>query len=271
MRRRKEGCEISVDWTSFADEVERLSAGLDLGVSVISPCQSNWAYRGDHPFPSASTIKVAIMVAVYRAIEHESLHFDEPYQLTEQDKANGSGVLRHLSNDLRLSLDDLLYLMIAISDNSATNILINTLGMPFINATMRAFGMTNSLLARPMVGRLAVDGETENMACANDFARLIGAIVHGDAGTPDACKAMRRFLALQQNRNRIGRYVPPTPGFSWGSKNGTNPGLTHDVGFIDTPNGTLIAAIYLDKTPDEVTGEQVIANIARTAMHTINP
>jgi beta-lactamase class A len=169
-----------------------------------------------------------------------------------------------------LSLSDLIFLMVSISDNTATNILIRTVGMNPINSTMRELRMYNSNLSRFFVGRLAIEGERENMATPNDYVHALDAIVSGEAASTSACEAMLTTLSLQQNRHRIGRYVPKDSNFRWGSKTGTNPGITNDVGFVTSSLGTMRIAILCRDLKSEVVGEQLIADATLAAMQSTN-
>ena len=262
---------MSQTWKTLVRRIEAHAQNVRLGVSAITPNADTWCYCGDTQFPSASAAKIPIMISIYRMLDAGRLSLDTDYVLSDADKANGAGVLRHLSKGLTLRLRDLLYLMIAISDNTATNLLIHTAGMGNINATMRELGMVNSRLSRLMVGRLATEGEQENLATANDYALATHAIVSGEAASQTACEAMMALLSLQQNNRRIGRYVPVDDRYAWGSKNGTNPGITHDVGFVSSPAGTLSLAVLVCDAPDEVTGEAIIADITAAALQDVFP
>jgi beta-lactamase class A len=238
----------------------------DFGASVAAPNGEAWHHRGDLQLPSASTVKIPIMVTIYRMIDRGALALDQRYTLTEADRTPGSGVLQHLHAGLELTLADLLYLMISISDNPATNILVDMAGLEHVNATMQELGMASSVLGRPMRGRLAIAGEQENLATANDYIRVLDAIVSQRAASPQSCQAMLETLRGQQNHKRIGRHVPRTPAYRWGSKTGSNEGIVNDVGYVSGPAGTLLLAAYCRGVPDEVSGEAVVAEFARRAM-----
>ena len=91
---------------------------------------------------------------------------------------------------LVLTLSDLIFLMISISDNTATNILIRKVGMDLISATMKELRMSSSNLSRYFVGRLAIEGEQENCATPNDYVRVLDSIVSGEAASASSCQAM---------------------------------------------------------------------------------
>src|SRR5688500_2639437 len=86
------------------------------------------AVDADRPFPTASTIKVAVMVEVFHQIAEGRIRHDTAVVLRDEDKVGGSGVLKGMHGGLSLTVDDLLHLMMAISDNTATNLLVRLVG-----------------------------------------------------------------------------------------------------------------------------------------------
>ena len=257
---------MTTDWSGLEQAVNANEAHGSVGVSVISPRGERWEAKGDTRFPAASTVKIPIMIEIYRGIDRGELKIDDPYIVRPEDQSPGSGVLQHMHAGLQLSLGDLLYLMMSISDNTATNMLIDVAGMDRINATMHDLGMSASTLGRPMRGRLAVEGEQENWATPNDYTTVVKAVLDKQAASPASCQAMITTLPLQQNHRRIGRHVPKSEGYCWGTKTGSNTGVINDVGFVQAPGGTLIIALYSQGSSDAVTGELVLSDIAKAAM-----
>lgn len=241
------------------------TAGGVVGVSAIAPDGERFSHRGDRRFVAASTVKIPLMVELYRQIDQGERALDDNYTLVAADKTPGSGVLRHLHDGTVLTLGDLLYLTIAISDNTATNVLIAWAGMARVNATMARLGMTASTLSRPMRGQAARPGDPENWATPDDYAAIMRALVTHAAASPVACDQMLALLAKQQNTRRIGRYLPQRDDLRWGSKTGSVANVTNDVGFITTARGTLILSVFCAGLADEHTGEQAIGEISRAA------
>lgn len=256
-------------WVGVLDVIQDAEDdGIDIGVAVVAPDGESFSHRGDDPFLSASTIKIAVMVELFRRVDRGEVTLDEPYVLDPADKAPGSGVLQQLHDGIQLTMRDVLYLMISISDNPATNILIDRLGIDAINATMRDLGLERSVLGRRMMGRPALEMEQENLATPNDLARLVGSILDGTAASAASCEAMVAMLELQQNTRRIGRFVPD--GVRWGSKTGSYDTVANDVGFVMTGDGPLIISAFTARLPDMVTGEIIISEIAREAMRPVS-
>jgi len=253
------------------DEVTRIAksaeeAGGTVGVAVIAPSGETFSYNGDRKFGAASTMKIPLMIEIFRQIDRGERALSDEYVLAAEDIAIGSGVMLHLHHGITLTLNDLIYLMISISDNSATNILIDMAGMGAVNETMQSLGMTNSNLGRKMQGRPAGPDQQENWATPNDYVTAVKALLEGTAASSDSCAKMVAMLEKQQNTHRISRYLPEGTDIRWGSKTGSVKGVTNDAGFITTPAGTLILAVYCEALPDQHVGEKVIGDISRAAM-----
>jgi beta-lactamase class A len=206
------------------------------------------------------------MIELYRQIERGQRALAAPYVLRPEDHAVGSGVLHHLHDGIELTLNDLIYLMISISDNTATNVLIDLAGMDRVNATMQDLRMTRSTLGRTMKGRPAQGDELENWATPNDYAGVLGAILNKAAASANSCDQMIAMLETQQCTRRISRYLPETDGIRWGSKTGQIAGVTNDVGFIAKDGDLLLLSIFCENLPDAHIGEKVIGDLARAAM-----
>ena len=151
-------------------------------------------------------------------LDRGEIGLDDQHRLRSREKSPGSGVLRFLHAGLELSrLRTFLYLMMSISDNTATNILIEMAGMDRMqrhHAIARDEWHRSS--AGRWSGRLAIEGEPENLATPDDYTRAVGAIVQGEAASTRACRAMLATLERQQNARRIGRHVPADSGYRWG-------------------------------------------------------
>ncbi|MCA1669316.1 MAG: class A beta-lactamase-related serine hydrolase [Thermomicrobia bacterium] len=256
----------ATNWSMVEEVVAEASENGTVGVALIGPDGARWSHHGDRKFGAASTVKIPIMVEIFRQIDAGKRSLDDRHITADADLTPGSGVLFNMHQGLELTVNDLLYLMISISDNMATNILVRMAGMEAVNRTMRDLGMKNSVLAREMKGRPATASEQENLAAPSDYAEAIRAILDGEAASRASCDAMTGLLEKQQNHNRIARHLPQSGAIRWGSKTGSITGVTNDAGFILAPNGRLIVAVYCENFPDQHVGEEVIGAISRAAM-----
>ncbi|MDQ2787388.1 MAG: class A beta-lactamase-related serine hydrolase [Chloroflexota bacterium] len=256
-------------WSRVEEVVAEVSQTGTVGVSIIGPDGATWQRFGDRKFPPASTLKIPVMVEIYRKVDAGAFSLDDSWTLTDDDRVIGSGVLNHMRSGATITYEDLIYLMISISDNLATDVLINTAGVEAVNRTMADLGMKNSRLGGTI--RMLFDGTAApSAATPNDYAGAIAAILDGRAASAASCEAMTKMLEKQQNHRRIARYLPPamplTSEIRFGSKTGTTRGVCNEAGFIMGPNGRLIIAVYTENYPDTHTGEQVIGEIARAAL-----
>lgn len=257
----------SIDW----QEVDTLvadaeSSGGSVGVVIVAPDGTRYEHNAPRRYRAASTVKIPLMVEIYRQIDRGERSLTDSYVVNDADRANGSGVMLHLHAGATLNLNDLIYLMISISDNTATNILIDYAGMEAVNQTMRELGMTDSTLGRKMKGRPAQGDEQENWATPTDYIAVLEAILDGRAASTDSCAAMVAMLEKQQSTRRISRFLPEGDGIRWGSKTGSVTGVTNDVGFVSTPRGTLLLSIFCEDLADQHVGERVIGEISRAAL-----
>jgi beta-lactamase class A len=255
------------DWTGVTDAIARAEhGGCVVGAAAIAPSGERFSHNGERRFLAASTVKIAIMIELFRQIDAGTQSLDHRHILMPADKAGGSGVILHMHDGIEFSVGDLAYLMISISDNTATNLLIDLVGMDRVNATMRDLGMANSMLGRRMLGRAVAPGGAENWAAPDDYAVVMAALLGNRAASASGCAQMIALLEKQQNDRRIARHLPRQDRPRWGSKTGSLPGAVNDVGFIDTPGGPLAIAVFCEQPPDPHAGEEIIGDIARAAL-----
>jgi beta-lactamase class A len=255
------------DWTGLSAAIAAAEgAGCTLGVSAIAPGGARFAHNGTRRFVAASTMKIPVMIELFRRIDAGRDSLAHIHVLRDDDKATGGGVVKELHAGLNLTVGDCVYLMMAISDNSTTNILIDRVGMAETNALMKALGMEHSCLGRKVRGRPPVEGETENWAVPDEYVGLMAALFDNRAASPASCAAMIALLEKQTNDRRIARHLPRGEARPrWGTKTGSLPGVVNDVGFVMTPRGPLLLAIYAE-IADPNDGEAVIGEVARAAL-----
>jgi beta-lactamase class A len=257
----------SNDWTSLEKVIgEAEQAGSILGVVVAAASGARFGHNADRRFVAASTVKIPIMIELFRQIDRTEHALSERYRLRSEHRTAGSGVMLHLHEGMEFTLEDLAYLMVSISDNTATNVLIDLVGAEKVNATMRQLGMAASTLDRKMRGHAAEAGEAENWATPHDYATVIAALLEHRAASADACTQMIAMLEKQQNDRRIARYLPKIGRPRWGSKTGSLPGITNDAGFIITDRGPLIISVFCQQAGDTHLGEQIIGDVSRAAL-----
>lgn len=204
---------------SFAGEAGVFAINLRTGEEI--------AVNADARFPTASTIKTAVMLEVYGQAAEGKLSLDEVLPVKDDERVGGSGVLNGMSPGLSMKVRDLVHLMIVLSDNTATNVLVNRVGTKRIDDRLTGLGFKNTKIFRPTFrdGKPDIHPELEKefglgMATPREMAQLMAMIARGKAVSAEASKAMLATLRRQQDRAMIPRLLPS--GFQVGNKTGTD-------------------------------------------------
>jgi beta-lactamase class A len=250
---------IAARLESFAGILGVAAVHLDSGETV--------AVNADRRFPTASLIKTAVMVEVFQQIADGRVRRDQPLTLTEDIKVGGSGVLQSLHAPSAHPVGDLLYLMIALSDNTATNMLVGLVGTKAVNERMVALGLTQTRLYRPTFrgGQADVFPEEEKdfglgSSTPRELARLMELIARGKAVSPAASEEMVALLDKQQFHEMIPRLLPEegvTVAHKTGQDeeklldaNGLRGAVRTDAAIVSTPRGRYVIAIFTRRVKD---------------------
>jgi len=202
----------------------------------------------DRPFPTASAIKLAVMVEVFHQLAEGRLRRDQEVTLAEAAKVGGSGVLQRMHAGLRLTVMDLVDLMTTVSDNTATNLLVGLVGTERVDARLASYGLKQTLLFRPTFrgGHADVRPDLERefglgMSTPRELARLVGRIARGEAVSPEASAEMLRILGAQLYADMIPRGLPE--GVTTATKTGMDeeklPGPDGRAGHVRTAAGVV--------------------------------
>jgi len=203
----------------LSDRIERIVREFPgtMGVAVKNlDTGETFAVNGDTRFPTASLIKVAVMVEVYQQIAEGKLRRDTLVTLRDSDKAGDETVpLNMLHDGAQFTVSDLLSLMIAYSDNTATNLLVGLVGTGNVDRRMASYGLPNTKIFRPTFrdGRADVFPEEEKefglgMTTPREAARLMELIAQGKIVDRAVCDEMLAILRKQQDRAMIPRSLP---------------------------------------------------------------
>lgn len=219
-------------------------------------------------FPSASLIKVPIMAEVFRRVEEEHLSLDDTLVMRSEDQVSGSGVLKDLTPGIRLSLRDLTTLMITVSDNTATNLLIDFVGVDSVNHLMRRLGLTHTALERRLQ-RIPVERPRINRTTAYDMSRLMELMARGEVISHDVSSRMVNLLHRCQAPQVLASespepaYVGTEPPIRVAHKTGSLSDARHDSGIVYFPRGALVVTI-MSQGASEMLLHKSIARIGRT-------
>ena len=234
-------------------EIERIERECGGEISLAAQdLRSGWTaeYHADRKVKTASVIKLPILVHLALCVSEGRADWNETLELTEAEKVGGAGVLAGMTAGLKLSLHDLAYLMTVISDNTATNTLIEYLGVAPVNERMRNFGLTETRLLRksysPDTPESAIYGM--GVTTPNEMLRLLLLLHEKQIGDSGANDAITNFLRQQQIRDRIPRYLPAD--WQYLGKTGGVDGVRNDVGIVTAPDGRAFAlSLFVQDLP----------------------
>jgi beta-lactamase class A len=169
--------------------------------------------RGDEPFPTASLIKVPILVALYDRVEKGEIALADPIRVTRVDKVPGSGQLQFLHDNVEITVGDAARLMTTISDNTATNLLLDKVPMRKVWEKMEALGLPRTKVHSRTFQRftsVAMDSSARyglGVTTPNEMARLFALLADGKAVSPRADSAMVALLADNEDDVLLQRHV----------------------------------------------------------------
>ncbi len=231
-----------IDLDATLKELERLASGklsfafYDLQTGALTH------HRGDEKTAAASTIKLAILIHIALTINAGSEVWSTQLTLTDAIKSPGAGVLRKMSAGTKLTIRDLAYLMTTISDNTATNLLLDHFGIEAINTRIHNWGLSNTRIQRKLYAydTPATRQYGFGVSTPNEMAQMLKRVVERQLGSDKtvnekAANEVLAILAEQQDRSGIPRYLPDL--WSYAGKTGAVDNLRADVGLVTTPAG----------------------------------
>ncbi len=234
------------------------SARVSVAVQSLTNGRVSFAYRADERVPSASVIKLPIMLEAMERVKAGKLDLSEIHILTDSEKVGGSGILTTYAHRSRVSYRDLLRLMLIYSDNTATNIFINELGMDAINARMQGIGLTRSRLNRVMMDTLAAQQGRENVVTAGEMNMILAKIYRHEVATPALCGEMLSILKENEDSLTIPRLLPP--GTVVAHKTGTLAYVRGDAGIVYAAQ-PFVLSVFVEGVPG-AGAERIIGEIA---------
>ncbi len=255
---------------AFPGEVSLYAKNLDSGETI--------GVRENEPVRTASTIKVAIMAALFDAVARGDLQWNERLTITEAEKVPGSGVIdSELSGGVQLPLQDVMHLMMVLSDNTATNMILERFPADRVNAYLDRIGLSSTRSLRKILGKngpqgVSAAGKLEKnqkyglgVSTPRDMLALVERMERGELASPDASREMITVMKRCQDTTDIRRPFGDLP---VANKTGALDALRSDVGIVYSKTGRIAMAITVDgiAQPDwgpDNPGSLLIADLAR--------
>ena len=232
---------------TFKGKVSLFAKNLDTG--------ETYSLNADERVRTASTIKIAVMIEAFARVAEDKAKWTDELVLTKEKKVSGSGILGELSDGLRLTLRDAVSLMMILSDNSATNLVLDVLTTDAVNARMESLGFKQIKIMRKVGsgGESMAGKDPENkkfglgVATPREMVLVMEKLDRGEIISAAASKEMIELMKREQGRNAIGRGLSNVP---MASKYGALDRLRSAVGILYTKRGKIAMAISCDDMPE---------------------
>lgn len=220
--------------SDLENQIETIIEGHEENIGIfISTKDGDVGFNEDKVYSSASTIKVPILAEGLKQADKGIINLDEKTTVSSSDITAGGGIIRQLSANQVLSIRDLMYLMIILSDNTATNMVIDRVGMNAVNQACKEMGCEDTKLQRKMLESVE---PKDNLTTAKDMSIIYKEVYEGDFLKEKEKKEFLRMLGDQKLSSNLPAYKDKNKhkdvdiyhkGGSLGSTN-----VNHDVGMM---------------------------------------
>ena len=261
-------------WKKLEARVDEIAERFDgvMGIAIVDLADQRAILRNtDQVFPTASSIKIAILLELYRQEQQArggtpgKAKLDDTYTFDAKDVVDGSQIMTGLTSGVtRLTNRDLAQFTVAVSDNAAANVLIDRVGMQNVNATLRNLGLTKTTLRRKMMDIAAAKRGEENVSTPQEMTRLLEAIYKGKALDKELTDALLKQLSTKKE-SYTPRQLPPDVQVA--NKPGDLDGVRTDSGIVFAKNRPFAISVMTTYDRDERAAEGAIAEIALEAFH----
>ena len=240
---------VRAEVAQFKGKVNLFARNLDTGVV--------YELGGDLRVPTASTIKIAIMVEAFARVAEGKAKWTDELLLAKDKKVGGSGILHEFGDGLRLSFRDGVSMMMIMSDNTATNLVIDVLTSDAINARMESLGLKETrLMRRVFGGGESVEGKKEEnkrfglgRTTPHEMVTLLEKLERGEVVSAAVSKEMLALMKREQGTNGLWREQWRVPK---ATKSGALDALRSNIGIIYHPRGRIAVAITCHEMPEVI-------------------
>ena len=260
---------------SIENQISEIDGDVAIAFLDLSDSSNQVFINVDEKFHAASTMKVPVMIELYKQQSEGNINLNDSILLKNEFKSIVDGSIYKMdigedSDDVIYSkigsmqkMYDLMYSMIILSSNLATNILIEVVDAKKTTATMRDLGADKIEVLRGVEDIKAYRKGLSNSTTANDLLVIMKAIANGNAGTKEDCEAMLTILKDQKWNDMIPKYFPK--GVEVAHKTGSITGVHHDAAIVYHPNGKKYVLVLLSKNlKDFDKGTDQLAKISKS-------
>ena len=253
-------------WQKLESTIHDVDQNLD-GVAGIAiedlTTGDHFFLRENEVFAQASSIKIAVLAELYRQAQQGKLKLTDLYIVQASDLVPDSDIMGGLTPGItRITLRDLATMMVAVSDNSATNVLIDRVGMDNVNATLDSLGLSNTRLRRKMMDLEAAKHGRENISTPREMMDLLEAIYRGKVLNPESTSDF--FKVLSTNKaSWIPRDLPADVRVA--NKPGSLEAVRNDSGIVFVEGRPYVICVMTAFLRNERDGEEAISKISLAA------
>jgi len=253
-------------WQKLEASITDVDRNLDgvMGVA-IEDLNSGQKYllRGDDVFPQASSIKIAVLAELYRQGQQGKLKLTDLYTVKTADLVADSPIMNGLTPGVtQVTLRDLATMVMAVSDNSAANILIDRVGIENINSLLDSLGLAHTRLRRKMMDLKAAREGRENISTPSEMMTLLENVYRGKVLNKPLSEDFFRLLSTKKN-SWIPRELPED--LKVADKEGELEGVRNDSGIVFLENRPYILSVMTTYLRRERDGEEAISEISLDA------
>src|SRR5947207_2108592 len=251
-------------WQKLQDEIHNVDKHLDgiLGLAVKDLSSGEeFLINGDEVMPQASSIKIAILAELYRQADQKKLKLTDEYVVRKEDLVAGSNIMLGLTPGVtRLTLRDLATMMVAVSDNSATNVLIERAGMENVNSMLEGLALHATRLRRKMMDLKAASEGRENVSTPREMMTLLEAIYRGKMLGPGMKDDFFKILSTPKESSML-QGLPDDAVAA--NKPGELEAVRNDSGIVFVKNRPYVLCVMTTYLKDEKEGAAAIRKIAQ--------
>jgi beta-lactamase class A len=253
-------------WMKLEQSVLDVDRGLDgvMGLAIVDLTDGRkYLLHENDVYPQASSIKICVLAELYRQAQQGKLKLTDMYTVSAADLVQDSDIMGGLTPGVtQITLRDLATMMVAVSDNSATNVLIDRVGMDNVNAFLSSQGLRDTRLRRKMMDLKAAGEGRENISTPNEMAKLLQALYQGKILNKEMTDDFFRVLATHKD-SWIPRNLPDD--LKIADKPGALEGVRNDSGVIFVDKRPYILCVMTTYLRRERDGEEAISNISLAA------
>jgi beta-lactamase class A len=238
---------------------QRLDGVMSVGIKDLDSGQE-FLLHGDEIMPQASSIKIAVLANLYLQAQQGKLKLTGEYVVREEDLVSGSDIMLGLTPGVtRLTLRDLATMMVAVSDNSATNVLIDRVGFDNVNAMLEKLGLHNTRLRRKMMDLKAASEGRENISTVREMMTLLETIYRGRLLNKEMTDQFIKTLSTHKESSML-QGLPDD--VTAANKPGELEAVRNDSGIVLLKNRPYILCVMTTYLKDEKDGSAAIRRIS---------